>query len=462
MVINFLFDYRTPLGALGFGYERNHIPEIFEYATNSKEDSEGIVYLQRRNSDNKIVRDGTMLIGELLEDGVNCHITYVQQFEHLKQKDSSTFLVPFESVNHKTFFSDFYKEDFDLDNCLSKKLIELLKSKDNVKLLFSDSREGSYPIDETPFLKIQKWLDKHEISHKQKVIVCCLNNKIKELLPNDSRLVFVNPEFYISLAGKFIKEVESETRMIVDDRKRDGYHYDVKRNFHCSPKKHFLFYNRNSSRIHRPYTITQLIKKDLFNKGLISLHKSQEFDGQVSSKKYEFNNKFTEEEQSLFEKIQKEYPYVIDESDENKVSSLHNFLSNAEDYNNTLFSIVGETSACSQYMFITEKTMKPIMNFHPFFVVGNPFTLKRLKELGFKTFSDVWDESYDNELDMKIRVGMIVEEVKKLCDMELSQLQEYLQKIKNICIYNREHLVKLYEDNFKYKQLISVLKKDLV
>ena len=76
-------------------------------------------------------------------------------------------------------------------------------------------------------------------------------------------------------------------------------HYDVKRNFHCSPKKHFLFYNRNSSRIHRPYTITQLIKKDLFNKGLISLHKSQEFDGQVSSKKYEFNNKSTEETISL-------------------------------------------------------------------------------------------------------------------------------------------------------------------
>ena len=140
-----------------------------------------------------------------------------------------------------------------------------------------------------------------------------------------------------------------------------------------------MFYNRNSSRIHRPYTITQLIKKDLFNKGLISLHKSQEFDGQVSSKKYEFNNKFTEEEQSLFEKIQKEYPYVIDESDENKVSSLHNFLSNAEDYNNTLFSIVGETSACSQYMFITEKTMKPIMNFHPFFFFFYKFKLKKLK-----------------------------------------------------------------------------------
>ena len=51
-----------------------------------------------------------MLIGELLEDGVHCHITYVQQFEHLKQKDSSTFLVPFESVNHKTFFLIFTKK----------------------------------------------------------------------------------------------------------------------------------------------------------------------------------------------------------------------------------------------------------------------------------------------------------------------------------------------------------------
>ena len=51
-----------------------------------------------------------------------------------------------------------------------------------------------------------------------------------------------------------------------------------------------------------------------------------------------------QKKQSLFEKIQKEYPYVIDESDENKVSSLHNFLSRKEDYNNTLFSIVGETN----------------------------------------------------------------------------------------------------------------------
>lgn len=462
MVINFLFDYKTPLGALGFGYEKNHIPEIFDYATNSTENSEGLLYLQRRNSDNKIVRDGTMLIGELLQDGVNCHITYVQQFEHLKQKDTSTFLVPFESVNHKTFFSDFYKEDFDLDNCFSKKLIQLIKDKRNVKILFSDSREGSYPIDKVPFDKMQKWMDRHGINHNQKIIISCLNNNIKKLIPNDNRFVFINTEFYISLAGKFIKEVESETSMIVSDRKRDDYFYDIKRKFEGNPIKHFLFYNRNTSRIHRPYTVGQLIKNNLFKKGLISLHKDEYYESQVNHKSYELNYTFNSDEQILFERILKEYPYIIDESDERKVSDLHNFLSNASDYDNTLFSIVGETSASSDYMFITEKTMKPIMNFHPFFVVGNPFTLKRLRELGFKTFSDVWDESYDNELDMKLRVGMIVEEVKKLCDMNLSELQEYLQKIKNICIYNREHLVNLYEENYKYKQLTSILKKDLV
>ena len=341
-------------------------------------------------------------------------------------------------------------------------MLNYIKTKPNFKILFSDAREGSYTIDETPFLKIQKWLDKHDITHEKKVIISCLNNNIKNLLPKDNRFEFINTEFYISLAGKFIKEVEEERSVIVSDRKRDDYYYDLKRSFESKPKKHFLFYNRNSARIHRPYTISKIKEKGIFDKGLISLHKSADFENQVLNKSFELNYEFNESEIKLLKEVINEYPYTIDESDEIKIANLHNFLSNSNDYEDTLFSIVGETSASEKYLFITEKTMKPIMNFHPFFVVGNPFTLKRLRELGFKTFSDVWDESYDNELDMKLRVGMIVEEVKKLCDMDLSELQEYLQKIKNICIYNREHLVKLYEENYKYKQLTSILKKDLV
>ena len=38
------------------------------------------------------------------------------------------------------------------------------------------------------------------------------------------------------------------------------------------------------------------------------------------------------------------------------------------------------TNAESNYCFITEKTTKPIMNLHPFVVLGNPHTLKVLKK----------------------------------------------------------------------------------
>ena len=70
------------------------------------------------------------------------------------------------------------------------------------------------------------------------------------------------------------------------------------------------------------------------------------------------------------------------------------------------------------------------MNLHPFFVVGNPHTLKKLKELGFKTFECIWDESYDNELDLNTRIEKIISEVKKLTNISLEELHEKFRKLK--------------------------------
>ena len=39
---------------------------------------------------------------------------------------------------------------------------------------------------------------------------------------------------------------------------------------------------------------------------------------------------------------------------------------------------------------------------------------------------------------------------------------EKFRKIKNICIYNREVLVKLYYRNYKYNQLLQCLKKEII
>ena len=39
--------------------------------------------------------------------------------------------------------------------------------------------------------------------------------------------------------------------------------------------------------------------------------------------------------------------------------------------------------------YLTEKTFKPILNMQPFVIVGNAYSLKMLKQLGYKTFGNI-------------------------------------------------------------------------
>ena len=50
----------------------------------------------------------------------------------------------------------------------------------------------------------------------------------------------------------------------------------------------------------------------------------------------------------------------------------------------------------------------------PFFILGQPYTLKYLQDCGFKTFGDIIDESYDNEVDDVKRFNMVTNEIIKL------------------------------------------------
>ena len=83
-------------------------------------------------------------------------------------------------------------------------------------------------------------------------------------------------------------------------------------------------------------------------------------------------------------------------------------------YNDTKFSLISETNDTNKEVFITEKIWKCIIAKHIFVVHGNLHYLKTLKELGFKTFSDLIDESYDVEPDKDKRIEKIVEVCKKL------------------------------------------------
>lgn len=122
-------------------------------------------------------------------------------------------------------------------------------------------------------------------------------------------------------------------------------------------------------------------------------------------------------------------------------------------YNHTYYSLVIET--CQKLpIFITEKTFKPIMYGHPFMIFGAPSTLRYLRELGFKTFPELFDESYDDELDLKKRAKKIIDQI----DNFKWQLGDHLQDILKKVIYNKDRFndLTLIKDNLSNEIAIPV------
>jgi hypothetical protein len=81
----------------------------------------------------------------------------------------------------------------------------------------------------------------------------------------------------------------------------------------------------------------------------------------------------------------------------------------------------------------------------PFVVVGNFGVLRRLREMGFKTFDSFWDESYDEmwELDKRMQyIYSLIEWISNLSDSDVLEMRNGMIPIFE---HNREVLKRLNE-----------------
>jgi hypothetical protein len=97
-------------------------------------------------------------------------------------------------------------------------------------------------------------------------------------------------------------------------------------------------------------------------------------------------------------------------------------------YDQTYFSFVVETAVDflpgETVPFVTEKTFKPIACQHPFIVYGHPGTLKFLHDLGFETFENLFDESYDHIEHTKTRQDQLIKNVINFKPQQYSRLTQ--------------------------------------
>jgi hypothetical protein len=192
----------------------------------------------------------------------------------------------------------------------------------------------------------------------------------------------------------------------------------------------FLSYNRNP-RPQRIQLLLIMLKENLFHRGWVSMNEL-------------IYPPMPDDDMNDFNYLKDNAPFVID----SRFDLFYNLAINItkEDYEKTFISLITESLADDDTLFFSEKIWKPIMVGHPFLLYGNQYSLKLLKEWGFKTFDRWFDESYDNEPDRVIRARMIVKELKKFENKSIEELKIIREEMDEICRYNQNHY-KIYYNN---------------
>jgi hypothetical protein len=203
--------------------------------------------------------------------------------------------------------------------------------------------------------------------------------------------------------------------------------------------KKFISFNRTTDKHHRARLLHEYLTND-YSDSYFSFLSPLEHLGDIDSVGSITHNR---------DFYNKEIPIELDTMDcENKSGFGTNATFKKHLFLNSCINLVTETSFDCNQLFISEKVLKPIICYQPFIVFGPYQYLKRLKTYGYKTFSDVWDESYDDIEDWRERLKVLIDLVNGLNSKSIEEINEIYLKTKNICIYNRELFNSLELDSF--------------
>jgi len=106
-------------------------------------------------------------------------------------------------------------------------------------------------------------------------------------------------------------------------------------------------------------------------------------------------------------------------------------------YNQTAYSIITETQWNNSHFFLTEKITKCLLAKRLFVVFSGVHWLRSFRSLGFKTFDNIIDESYDSIEDPHLRWQRAFEQVEYLLGQDQEKI---LASAREVLEHNLEHL----------------------
>ena len=133
------------------------------------------------------------------------------------------------------------------------------------------------------------------------------------------------------------------------------------------------------------------------------------------------------------------------------------WLTNFTEAADSLVYVPTETVYFGRRTHITEKTFKAIALEMPFVLVAPAGSLSYLREYGFQTFADVFDESYDLETDDIRRIEKVTHLLKDLNNLSVAERHEIHQACLPIVEYNYNHFYRGAFADILWKELTRML-----
>jgi hypothetical protein len=110
------------------------------------------------------------------------------------------------------------------------------------------------------------------------------------------------------------------------------------------------------------------------------------------------------------------------------------------EFNNAFMQLVTESDDTDT--FFSEKTATPMFLNKPFLVASNFGFHKELKTLGFELYDELFDYSFDSEVDMGTRYDKLAQNLKQYVGLTPSQLKDYYNKVSDKIRHNRNLSIK--------------------
>lgn len=205
-------------------------------------------------------------------------------------------------------------------------------------------------------------------------------------------------------------------------------------------QKKFLCFNK-LERQHRIDLIEKMFEFNLVDQGFYSFHGEDEWvtNNSDTIKRYYPNIHANIHRFPLRLNITDDRPNPVDIRLDDLIFHEESYFSIVTEtmfYDNTRPNYIFQRPPYENSMFFTEKTYRCCLLKHPFLIFGRPYVLQSLRNEGYRTFSNVINESYDTIEDDDLRFSMLFNEIQRLLSFTDDQWLEWQHNVSDIVEHN--------------------------